>query len=174
MFISPSRGIQVPSSFLFGSLAVALLVLIAGIHARPPCALVNVAANITDPVCFVGIKSPYSPSRATTDTCIGVTARSASFILPAMRTAAILAPPLPSRVRNGITTARSPSRYLTSFLSKSMVAPFALIKSTPNKNSLVHPATTHASTITFSSNTLRNSKRQTPTTSSRNPPIPST
>ncbi|KAE8952864.1 hypothetical protein PR002_g32556 [Phytophthora rubi] len=117
---------------------------------------------------------PVSPSSAVTDTSTGVTVLPSSCLLRTMRTIATRAPPAVLHVRNGITTFRPVRLYRTSLLLKSLVAPWLLMKSTPIRNSSVHPSTMHASMEITSSNTVVISNLHTPTTSSRKSPIPST
>ncbi|KAE9081994.1 hypothetical protein PF005_g21437 [Phytophthora fragariae] len=111
--MSSSRGTHVPSSFLLGRRAGALLPLMTGTHARPPRAVVIVAANITDPIFVVGKKMPCSPSLAGTATSIRVTELAINWVFFTTLTAATRAPPDSSYVRKGITTARPSSRYRT-------------------------------------------------------------
>ncbi|KAE8901997.1 hypothetical protein PF005_g9682 [Phytophthora fragariae] len=95
-------GIQVPSSFLAGSLVLPPCTLMAGTQALPPLAVVTVAANITVPHHRVGTNMPSSPSGAVTITSTGVTALRTSLDCFTTRTTATLAPPSSSSVRKGM------------------------------------------------------------------------
>ncbi|KAE9271932.1 hypothetical protein PF001_g28160 [Phytophthora fragariae] len=172
--MSFSRGIQTPSSFLPGSLALPPCTLIMGTTALPFRLVVTVAASITDPHVIVGTKTPSSPSGAAIATSTGVTALRVSFARLNSRTAATVAPLPPVSVRKGITTCCCFSSYRTSFFSKSITALWCWRKSTPMRNSSVHPSMMHASTVTTCPYAFRIWNVHTPMTSSTNPPMPST